>query len=260
MSEIVAFDREATSDLKRIAEMLREDVSYKRQRLDDNVIQNPPPVPFQPSQVPNPSAPPVFRGTGANAIRPPPFSATPNARITQPSSSGRKHCPPLTQSEIALLSKHKGCRKCRKFYVSHRGNDCPNDFPDGNNYVPLSEDVAYDAMCKCAIASTYSGPPPDHSHNTVMTSTPQLPSSSFSNAYNGYFAPPAISYSTPAPSVIDNAPSHVEELPSGPPDNFPNVNAPIGAILLSSSYQFVLSGDSDSGGSSEDVSPLSCPH
>ena len=260
MSEIVAFDREATSDLKRIAEMLREDVSYKRQRLDDNVIQNPPPVPFQPSQVPNTSVPPVFRGTGANAIRPPPFSATPNARFTQPSSSGRKRCPPLTQSEIALLNKHKGCRKCRKFYVSHRGNDCPNDFPDGNNYVPLSEDVAYDAMRKCAIASTYSGPPPDHSHNTVMTSTPQLPSSSFSNAYNGYFAPPAIPYSTPAPSVIDNAPSHVEELPSGPPDNFPNVNAPIGAILLSSSYQFVLSGDSDSSGSAEDVSPLSCPH
>ena len=81
MSEIVAFDREATSDLKRIAEMLREDVSYKRQWLDDNVIQNPPPVPFQPSQVPNPSAPPVFRGTGANAIRPPPFLCNPKCSL-----------------------------------------------------------------------------------------------------------------------------------------------------------------------------------
>ena len=58
IAEIVAFDHEATSDLKHIAEMLHEDVSYKRQRLDESVPPNPPPVPFQPSQVPKTSAPP----------------------------------------------------------------------------------------------------------------------------------------------------------------------------------------------------------
>ena len=69
MAEIVAFDHEATSDLKCIAEMLREDVSFTRQRLDDSVPSNPPPIPLQPSQVPNTAAPPnVYCGTGANAI------------------------------------------------------------------------------------------------------------------------------------------------------------------------------------------------
>ena len=264
MAEIVAFDREATSDLKRIAEMLREDVSYKRQRMDDNVPQNPPTVPFQPSQIPNTSVQTnMYRGTGANAIRPPPFSAAPNSRFSQP-SSGRKRCPPLTQTEIALLNKHKGCRKCRRFYVSHRGGDCPNDFPDGATYVPLSEDVAYEEMRKCAVASTYSGPPSGSSsgsHNVLVPPTPQLSSSSsFSNAYNSYFAPPAIPYSTPAPSVTDNTSAQIEELPNGTLDNFPNVNAPVGAILPSSFHQFVLAGDLDTSGSSEDVSPLSCPH
>ena len=262
MAEIVAFDHEATSDLKRIAEMLREDVSYKRQRLDDSVPQNPPPIPFQPSQIPNTSAPPnVYRGTGPNAIRPPP---PPNNSRYPQSTSGRKRCPPLTQTEIALLNKHKGCRKCRRFYVSHRGNECPNDFPDGATYVPLSEDVAYDAMRKCAIASTYSGPPPETSpstHNAVMPPLSQLPSSSsFSSAYNGYFAPPAIPYSTPAPSITDHTSAQLEDLPTGSSDNSPPVNAPVGAILPSSSYNFVLSGDSDTSGYSDDVSPISCPH
>ena len=262
MAEIVAFDREATSDLKRIAEMLREDVSYKRQRLDDSVPQNPPPIPFQPSQIPNTSAPPnVYCGTGPNAIHPPP---PPNNSRYPQSTSGRKRCPPLTQTEIALLNKHKGCRKCRRFYVSHRGNECPNDFPDGATYVPLSEDVAYDAMRKCAIASTYSGPPPETSpstHNAVMPPLSQLPSSSsFSSAYNGYFAPPAIPYSTPAPSVTDHTSAQLEDLPTGSSDNSPPVNAPVGAILPSSSYNFVLSGDSDTSGYSDDVSPISCPH
>src|ERR1700678_238342 len=35
MAEIVSIDREATSDLKRIAEMLKDDISFKHQRIDD---------------------------------------------------------------------------------------------------------------------------------------------------------------------------------------------------------------------------------
>jgi hypothetical protein len=161
MAEIVTIDHEATSDLKCIAEMLQVDVGYKRQRLDDGSAHTPPIVPFQASQAPNMPPLNAYMGTGANAIRPP-YPTRP-AHITAgrfpQTSLGRKHCPPLTQTEITLLNKHKGCRKCRQFYVSHRGNDCPNDFPDGTNYVPLSEDVAYEEMRKKAIASTYSAPP-----------------------------------------------------------------------------------------------------
>lgn len=261
MAEIVTIDHEATSDLKRIAEMLREDVGYKRQRLDDGSALIPPPVPFQPSQTPNIPPPNAYRGTGANAIRPPPSSG----RFTQP-SSGRKRCPPLTQSEIALLNKHKGCRKCRQFYVSHRGNDCPNDFPDGSNYVPLSEDVAYEEMRKKAVASTYTAPPPDiprvRRTSNVLENPQRQASSSFSSAYNGFFAPPAIPYSTPAPSVIDHPSAHVEDSSHTTPETgFTTSAAPVTAVLPSSYQPFVLLGDdSDSSGSNEDVSPISVPH
>lgn len=200
MAEIVSIDHEATSDLKRIAEMLRDDASFKRQRLDDPIPQTAAPIPFRNSQVPNVPVP-AYRGTGANAIRP--SSTTANTVFNSVPTSGRKRCPPLSQSEIALLNKHKGCRKCRRFYVSHRGFDCPNDFPDGSNYVPLSEDMAFEAMRRLAVASTYGRPSIDH--NLPINHTAHIPqttqsSSSFSNAYNNYFAPPAISYSTPAPS------------------------------------------------------------
>ena len=273
MAEIVLIDHEATSDLKRIAEMLRDDQSFKRQRLDDPVILSAALPPFRNSQAPNIPTP-SYRGTGANAVRPSSFSHAPQ----YPTSSSRKRCPPLSQEEIALLNKHKGCRKCRRFYVSHRGHNCPNDFPDGTTYVPLSEDVAVDAMRKVAVASTYNGGSTSYNGGSTDSSTsrnahipyPQnqhhecqqaLPSSSFSNAYSSFFAPPAISYSTPAPSVNDTSPAQIEEVPNNAPDTFTNPPAPVGAILPSSSYQsFVLVGDSDTSGSSEDVSPISVPH
>jgi hypothetical protein len=264
MAEIVLIDHEATSDLKRIADMLRDDnsVNFKRQRLDD-----PNPVilaaslpPFRNSQIPNIPIQ-AYRGTGANAVRPAPFAPAPQY------GSARKRCPPLTQEEIALLNKHKGCRKCRQFYVSHRGHNCPNEFPDGATYVPLSEDMAVDAMRKCAIASTYNSAPSsyDFSGNASHTApTPYahaqhsqqtMPSSSFSNAYNSFFAPPAIAYSTPAPTVADTSPARIEEVVNTVPDA-----PPVGAVLPSSYQPFVLCGDSDSSGSNEDVSPLSVPH
>ena len=261
MAEIVAIDNEATSDLKRIAEMLREDANYKRQRLDDGTPHTTPPVPFQPSQVLNVPAPQAYRGTGANAVRPTPFNTAQNARFPQ-AQGNRKRCPPLTPFEIELLNKHKGCRKCRRFYVSHRGNACPNDFPDGTNYIPLSEDVAFEAMRKLAIASTYSGALPDNTlnvHNTLVPSIPQQPaSSSFSNAYNNFFAPPAIPYSTPAPSVTDHSSAHIEELPNGLLESA--TAPPVGAVLPSTFNQFCLGIDSDTSGSAEDVSPISIPH
>jgi hypothetical protein len=263
MAEVVSFDREATSDLKRIAEMLRNDTSFKRQRLDDSSHHNPS-IPFQPSQVPNI---PVnsYRGTGANAIHRPPFPSTSSTGFSQ-SNTGRKRCPPLTPIEISLLNKHKGCRKCRRFYVPHKGADCPHDFPDGATYIPLTEEVAYEAMRKQAIASTYSGSSMD---NTLAPRVPSVPpsqhpqqsSSSFSNAYNNFFAPPAISYSTPAPSVTETSSAQIEEVTSTTVDHFSSTSAPaVGAVLPSSSYEpfrFTLSEESDT---ADDVSPLSVPH
>src|ERR1700678_3069144 len=85
MAEIVAIDREATSDLKRIAEMLKDDVSFKRQRTDDPTpnFYRPSPAenvyPLRPSQIynmqptqsmrNNPSAS-HFLGTWANTVLP----------------------------------------------------------------------------------------------------------------------------------------------------------------------------------------------
>ena len=258
MAEIVSIDNEATSDLKRIAEMLCEEGSFKRQRLDDDTPLPLSSAPLRPSQVPNMTPQNMYRGTGANATRPSSF--------TPPSlyPSGRKRCPPLTPAEVSLLNKHKGCRKCRQFYVSHRGANCPNDFPDGTDYVPLSEDLACQAMRKQAIASTFSSSsdslPP--ARQSLAPNQLQIAStSSFSNAYNGFFAPPPIPYSTPAPSVTDNSSAAIEELPVALADTFPSSTPVVGAVLPSSMFQpFVLAGDSDTSGSSEDVSPISVPH
>ena len=169
MAEIVLIDHEAMSDLKRIAEMLREDTSFKRQRLDDAT-----PAPLRNSQLPNMQLPVstlAYRGTGANSIRPAPFASAPNSYFSS-STSGRKRCPPLTQTEIGLLNKHKGCRKCRTFYVAHRGQNCPYDFPDSSTYVPLTEEMAYDAMRKTAVASTYAAPAPFHEGPPAIHVTP----------------------------------------------------------------------------------------
>ena len=149
-------------------------------------------------------APNTFRGTGANAVRPsfPP----PTNGFSQP-NLGCKCCPPLSQVEIALLNKHKGCQKCCRFYVSHRGFACPNDFPNGTNYVPLSKEMAFEAMRKFAVASTFNGSSSDNSPVIITTHPPSVlqhssfPSSSFSNMCNSFFAPPSIPYSTPTPSV-----------------------------------------------------------
>ena len=261
MREIVTIDNDATSDLKRIADMLREEPDFKRPRLEVSSSQS---QPFHPSQVPNMPVPNTFRGTGANAIRP---SFPPPTNGFSQTTSGRKRCPPLSQVEIALLNKHKGCRKCRRFYVSHRGFACPNDFPDGTNYVPLSEEMAFEAMRKLAVASTFNGSFSDNSpviittHSPSVLQQPSFPSSSFSNAYNTFFAPASIPYSTPAPSVSETPSAHIEDVPNSPTESFSNPPAAVGAVLPSSSFQpFALLGPGDGDTSTEDVSPLSCPH
>ncbi|KAJ7315370.1 hypothetical protein DFH08DRAFT_972064 [Mycena albidolilacea] len=58
-------------------------------------------------------------------------------------SAAPKGCQKLMEGEHALLNKHDGCNKCRKFYAGHRSNNCPNDFPDLAMYRTLTvEDAA----------------------------------------------------------------------------------------------------------------------
>ena len=119
-------------------------------------------------------------------------------------------------------------------------------------------------MRKQAIASTFSSSsdslPP--AHQSQAPNQLQIAStSSFSNAYNGFFVPPPILYSTPAPSVTDNSFAAIEELPVALADTFPSSTPMVGDVLPSSMLQpFVLAGDSDTSGSSEEVSPISVPH
>jgi len=53
-----------------------------------------------------------------------------------------KALPKLTEVERSLLFDTEGCLKCRCFFVKHCSSNCPNDFPSGLNYKPLTaEDV-----------------------------------------------------------------------------------------------------------------------
>ncbi|KAG1756884.1 uncharacterized protein EDB91DRAFT_1262498 [Suillus paluster] len=54
----------------------------------------------------------------------------------------------LTETEHALLMKHKGCFKCRKFYVSHQSKDCTDGAPDASSYKTLTESDANAAKPK----------------------------------------------------------------------------------------------------------------
>jgi hypothetical protein len=276
MAEIVALDREATSDLKRIAEMLKEDVSLKRQRTNDDAPNffrpspaenreplRPSPQNFhmQPQYMGNHIGPAQYIATGANTIQ----------AAVQSSSRFQKRCPPLTPSEISLLNNHKGCRKCRQFYVGHRVATCPNGFPDGATYVPLTEEVAFEAMRKLAVASTYTPVNPTnsishHRSTDFQFSTPSVPSqsSSFSAAYSSFTAPPAISYSMTTPSASTPIPSafiEEENRTSTVGDTIvPLATNTVNAILPSSYQSFVLGHGSDSSEIAEDVSPISVPH
>ncbi|KAG2737936.1 hypothetical protein P692DRAFT_20760337, partial [Suillus brevipes Sb2] len=54
----------------------------------------------------------------------------------------------LTEAERTLLAKHKGCFKCRKFYVSHQSKDCSEGAPEASSYKTLTEADAIAAKPK----------------------------------------------------------------------------------------------------------------
>jgi len=54
----------------------------------------------------------------------------------------------LTETERTLLMKHRGCFKCRKFYVTHQSKECTDGAPDASSYKPLTESDAIAAKPK----------------------------------------------------------------------------------------------------------------
>ena len=237
LAEVTMLDDEITADLKRIADFAAEHI-VKRQRIDNtsskptsnhNSFANPPlsganaiPPPWQSGNTYNPSRG-GYRGTGIQR------------------GSRRIRCPKLLPSEYELLDKHSGCRKCRKFYVNHQVHNCPNDFPNPDTYVTLTEEMALQSMARAAIASTFNGAPPS------TTTTPStLPFSS-----------------VPTPFACTLPSAFVEEIPlakDGPHTSA--VQNSIATVLPSSnSVPFVLgNGESDTESNPSSVSPISVPH
>jgi hypothetical protein len=173
LAEVSLLDEEYTDDLKRIADFATEHIA-KKQRLDNS--SKPSHYSMYQQQPARDYPPPV---SGANAITSKTYAPSQNnfrGNFNAPTgrASKRFRCAKLLPIEYDLLEKHNGCRKCRRFYVNHQVANCPNDFPDPDTYVTLTEEMAHKAMASAAIASTYS------SHNS-SSNTPSYsqPSTAF---------------------------------------------------------------------------------
>ncbi|KAG2337937.1 hypothetical protein BDR05DRAFT_952292 [Suillus weaverae] len=70
---------------------------------------------------------------------------TSSSKTYNPSSS---RLGTLTEAEHNLLMKHKGCFKCRKFYVLHQSKECPDGMPEASSYKTLMESDAIAAKPK----------------------------------------------------------------------------------------------------------------
>ena len=145
--EICTIDRNMTADRKRISDFVAEYFA-KRQRTDQqNAIK---PSPLQNSSAPNNPQYSSNSASGASTtVQGQHQDTSQNVYIPAPNSSAptakRTRCPKLLPSECELLAKHNGCRKCRRLYVNHRVADCPNDFPNPNTYMTLTEDMVIQA-------------------------------------------------------------------------------------------------------------------
>ncbi|EIM84247.1 uncharacterized protein STEHIDRAFT_82131 [Stereum hirsutum FP-91666 SS1] len=68
-----------------------------------------------------------------------PRSAAVATPSTSAAATSEARLPRLTESERELLNKYHGCRKCRRFWVYHQTQNCPNGFASGVGYAPLTE-------------------------------------------------------------------------------------------------------------------------
>ncbi|KAG1839248.1 hypothetical protein F4604DRAFT_1599732 [Suillus subluteus] len=73
-------------------------------------------------------------------------SNKPSSSKTYNSSSSRLGT--LSEAEHTLLMKHRGCFKCRKFYVSHQSKECTDGTPEASSYKTLMEVDAIAAKLK----------------------------------------------------------------------------------------------------------------
>ena len=65
-----------------------------------------------------------------------------------PSTGDPKRLPKLTQDQKKLLKHHKGCLKCRCFYVDHDTGNCKNNYPNPYTLSPLTEEAAVAARAR----------------------------------------------------------------------------------------------------------------
>ena len=63
---------------------------------------------------------------------------TNNTSTVSSSSTSYVKLPPLSDAEQTLLNEHDGCTKCRRFYIDHRSQNCPDGFPSGKGYKAVS--------------------------------------------------------------------------------------------------------------------------
>ena len=99
-----------------------------------------------------PSATSSYPATGSNAINMGDASSKPF------SSTFRVPCPAITNEERAVCREFSGCHKCRQLFVEHKSINCPNGYPDGHTYRPLTHEMGIQLATRRAIAATYSQP------------------------------------------------------------------------------------------------------
>ncbi|KAG1849853.1 hypothetical protein C8R48DRAFT_778448 [Suillus tomentosus] len=78
----------------------------------------------------------IYKASKRNAFT---NNKTSSSKAYNPSSSSASCLGSLTETERTLLMKHRGCFKCRKFYVSHQSKDCTDGAPDASAYKTLTE-------------------------------------------------------------------------------------------------------------------------
>lgn len=83
----------------------------------------------------------------ANTLSEPSRRANTNYQPGGPSikASYRPTLSRLLDSERQLLYDNQGCLKCHRVFVTHRSNNCPNDFPKAETYKVLTQ-AAIDAI------------------------------------------------------------------------------------------------------------------
>jgi hypothetical protein len=84
------------------------------------------------------------------------FSSTANPSNAATSSSTPRYAPCLTELEHQLLMDNESCFKCWKLFADHQSKNCPNNFPNGVRYCPLTQ-----SDVDCASAK--------HNQNTCTT-------------------------------------------------------------------------------------------